>query len=82
MAFCKGSNSVGAPCKLSKGECEVRQAMLVHAMACSQLRCFECRFGKARIFVDGVELLVKRYSFLQQVHLPPQSVRCCHDLSM
>ena len=25
------------------------------------------RFGKARIFVDGVELLVKRYSFLQQV---------------
>ncbi|CAK0783086.1 hypothetical protein CVIRNUC_006281 [Coccomyxa viridis] len=24
-------------------------------------------FGKARIFVDGVELLVKRYSFLQQI---------------
>ena len=81
MAPCKGSNSVVAPCKLSKWECEVRQAMLVHAIACSQLRS-ECRFGKARIFVDGVELLVKRYSFLQQVHLPPRSVRCCHDLSM
>ena len=28
------------------------------------------RFGKARIFVDGVELLVKRYSFLQQARRP------------
>ena len=26
-----------------------------------------CRFGKARIFVDGIELHVKRYTFLQQV---------------
>lgn len=25
------------------------------------------RFGKARVFVEGVEVMVKRYSFLQQL---------------
>lgn len=56
-----------------------------HACACNSMltmACSECRFGKARIFVDGVELLVRRYSFLQQVHLPSRSVRWCYDLSM
>ena len=28
-----------------------------------------CRFGKARIFVDGIELHAKRYTLLQQVHI-------------
>ena len=36
------------------------------ALSPSTLKPPMCRFGKARIFVDGVELLVKRYSFLQQ----------------
>ncbi len=25
------------------------------------------RFGKARVFVEGIEVMVKRYSFLQQL---------------
>ena len=56
-----------------------------HACACNSMltmACPECRFGKARIFVDGVELLVRRYSFLQQVHFTLRSVRCCNVLSM
>lgn len=42
-----------------------------------------CRYGKARIYVDGTELYTKRYTFLQQAwrcaHLPlcnPSSTAC------
>ena len=48
---------------------DVLRAAAVLAGLCAGDLCvyqFLCRYGKARIFVDGVELYTKRYTLLQQ----------------